>query len=738
MGSIQQWKRRRENVYLPERLKVQTKWYLWLLLLPALCLIWGSNSYLRPEMVERVERLVYDRHLAQLDAPRVTPEIVLVMAGEESLARMGRWPWPRSVHAELLDNLDLAHTVVLDILFPEPGRPDEDLALVYAAKRLKNLVLSMHMASPLADGKPNVIAPFPMLNRVPKSLGYTNMDTDTDGLVRYCRPYRSLNGHTIPSLPLAAAATIMGRPVPFHITANGDIIKSMDEVTIPVDADGNLWINHGQSDAKVYKYWQVLNGDISREYFKDKVVIVGVSASGIEDYFKIPSPTGGREITGAQLNCNIINSILSEKRPHRASPLVDGLLTAVMVLVGAALTLLNRPVRNMMALVTLSMAFFFIHQQLFLNRLVFTALSVPMSGLLASFSIFLFLKLKFIHHETVIERFSISSINGLLYAPGENINTYDDYLLSIWDSIQKDTGIRLLSPQTTWEKVGALDLLEPATCAVECHDYVFLAQDGKGPYRYLAMIPVPSTDSEKVPVYTLLGWKKPLSKSHIQAIVAVVLSTAWYFERLKQADDQKQLLLDTIHAISVAIDEKDPVTGGHSNRVSTLAVKIASQLNMDEKVRDDIYLGGLIHDIGKIGVPDSILSKNGKLTDAELEAIRRHPSVGKKIMASVKLPETTLKAMCEHHERYNGTGYPIGLKGEQINPAGRIIAVADVFDALVSDRPYRKALSREKALAYMKKNAGNEFDPDVIHALIEVIANDVVPTSDDVFLANAS
>lgn len=738
MASIKQWKIRRKMRVGSERMEVQSKWYLWLLILPALCLIWGSNSYLRPELVEKVERLIYDHHLVQLEAPQVSPEIVLVMAGEDSLARLGRWPWPRSVHAGLLENLDLAHTVALDILFPESGQPDEDLALVYAAKRVKNLVLAMHLVSPMTDGEPNVVLPFSMLNRVAKSIGYTNMDTDTDGLVRYCKLYRECNGRKIPSFPLAAAGAIRGQPIPFHITPKGDILNSMDKVNIPADGDGKIWINHGQANAKVYEYWQVLTGDVPRETFKDKVVLIGVSASGIEDYFKIPSRYGGREITGAQLNCNIINSILSGERPHRVPPLFDGLLTMVMVLTGAVLTRMHRPTKNMLALAVLILLCYFVHQHLFVSRNIFTALFLPMCGLLTSFSIFLFFKLKFIHHETAIKTFSISSINGLLHASGEAINTYDDYLLSIWDSVQKDTGIHLLSPQTTWEKVGALDLIEPDASGVDGQDNVILAEDGKGPYRFLAMIPVPSEHPDDAQAFTLLGWKKRLTQSHIQAIVAVVLSTSWYFERLKQANEQKQLLLDTIHAISMAIDAKDPVTGGHSNRVSNLAVKIAAYLNIDKKGCDDIYLGGLIHDIGKIGVPDSILSKKGKLTEVEFDTIRQHPSVGKKIMASVKLPEVTSQAMYQHHERYDGTGYPLGLKGEQINLAGRIIAVADVFDALISDRPYRKALSIEKAIAYMKENAGKAFDAEVIYALIAILANEGVPASDCAPLARAS
>ncbi len=702
-------------------MKVQTKWSFGWLLLPVLCLVWGSYSYHRPEIVEKIERLGYDHHLVRLDTPRVSPEIVLVMAGETSLANLGRWPWPRSVHAKLLDNLDQAHTVVLDILFPETSRPEEDRALVAAAERMKNLVLAMHIAPTAGEGNHQILMPFPMLNQVPRSLGFTNMETDTDGLVRYCRPYRPFEGRTIPSLPLAAAYAIQGEPPPFNTASQNGVLQNR-AANLPVDDDGKLWINHGNSESTVYEYWQVLNGDVPRKVFRDKIVLVGVSAPGIEDYFKIPTPFGGREISGTQLNCNIIKSLLTGKAPRRVPPLLDGALTILMVLAGAGITAIRRPKWNFIAMALLAGTFLFLHQHLFVSHYIYTALFLPLSGMLTSFSLLLFLKLKAIHHVTEIKTFSISSIIDLPSRLNEETNTFDGYLRSIWNEIQQSTGIHLLSPQTPWNEIIHELPLKAKPDNAPAHDKVILVEDRKGLHRHLAMIPVSSLHPSKEQAYTLLGWHRRVPDPHIQAVVAVVLSTAWYFERLRKTHQQKRLLLDTIHAISAAIDAKDPVTGGHSNRVSILAREIAEQLNLEQHVQDDIYLGALILDIGKIGVPDSILSKDGRLTDAEMDTIRRHPSVGKKIMASVKLPEPVVRAICEHHERYDGSGYPRGLKGEQINLAGRIIAVADVFDALISDRPYREAMPLEDALAYMQASADIEFDGAVVRALCSVMA----------------
>ena len=692
-----------------------------------MCLFLGSKSYHRPEFAEKLERLVYDSHIKRLEEPKVHPEIVLVMAGEESLARLGRWPWPRSRHAKLLEKLSLAKVVIFDILFPEPDEREDDLALVSSAQKIDKLVLAMHLTQPKGASSPKTIEPFSKFRDASDALGFANMETDYDGLVRYCKPYRIINGRLIPSLPLAAANTILSKTRSNgKKSTNGGESNPLDHHRL-VDANERFWINHGRSEAPVYEYYQVLNGEVPKDVFNDKIVLIGISASGLEDYFKIPTGLGSREISGTQLNCNIIKSLLTEKIPRRVHPLFDGALSMIMVLAGAGLTLINRPIWNFISLFGLVCAVFFLHQYVFVSHLTYTALSLPLSGLMAAFSMFLFIKLKFMHQETEIKTFSITSIIGLPVELEQNPKTYDEYIRFVWDKIEKSTGIQLISPRITWEELKIKSLLNADSHMTTYHEKVIMVEDKAGPVRYLSMIPVSPSSPANEYEYTLLGWQHPISDTYIQAIAAVVLSASWYFQHLKRAEEQKQLLLDTIHAISAAIDAKDPVTGGHSNRVSTIALELADYLNIDQKTKDDIHLGALIHDIGKIGVPDQILLKKGKLTEQEMDTIRMHPTVGKKIMASVKLPEITLQAMHEHHERFDGSGYPQGLKGDQINLAGRILAVADVFDALISKRPYRKAMPEEEALSYMKKKAGVEFDDAVVDALLAILQGPHVP-----------
>lgn len=178
------------------------------------------------------------------------------------------------------------------------------------------------------------------------------------------------------------------------------------------------------------------------------------------------------------------------------------------------------------------------------------------------------------------------------------------------------------------------------------------------------------------------------------------------------------LFLDFIEVLAATIDAKYPYTHGHSQRVSKYSVAIAEELGLDGDQIHDIRIGSLLHDIGIIGVPDIILTKPTSLTEKEFQQIKEHPRIGLTIINQVGMLGNVLPAIFQHHERLDGSGYPLGLEGEQISLMGRIVAVADVYDALNTDRPYRKAMDRESIFDYLQKNTGVLFDGYCVSALI--------------------
>ncbi|WP_417389945.1 HD-GYP domain-containing protein [Gimesia sp.] len=183
---------------------------------------------------------------------------------------------------------------------------------------------------------------------------------------------------------------------------------------------------------------------------------------------------------------------------------------------------------------------------------------------------------------------------------------------------------------------------------------------------------------------------------------------------------QEELMLSFVKSFISTLDAKDPYTRGHSERVALIAQNLAKQLGYSGEFLQDIYLSGLLHDIGKIGVDDGILRKEGRLTDEEFAQIQKHPMIGYKILTGIKKLKNLLPGIRNHHEQIDGRGYPDGLRGSDIPLMARIIAVADAYDAMGSDRPYRKGMPLERLENIFREGKGLQWDSDVIDAYFEI------------------
>jgi putative nucleotidyltransferase with HDIG domain len=188
----------------------------------------------------------------------------------------------------------------------------------------------------------------------------------------------------------------------------------------------------------------------------------------------------------------------------------------------------------------------------------------------------------------------------------------------------------------------------------------------------------------------------------------------------EQAQKIRASFFNAITALAYALEAKDVYTSGHSQRVTEISEAIAEHLGLPRETIEKIRLAGLVHDIGKIGVRESVLNKPGSLSDEEFKHVRLHSQTGERILKPIVDDKEILKAVRHHHERYDGAGYPDGLKGEQIPQLARIIAVADTFDAMTSERSYRKALTEEEACAEVERCRGTQFDPEAADAFLEV------------------
>jgi len=185
-------------------------------------------------------------------------------------------------------------------------------------------------------------------------------------------------------------------------------------------------------------------------------------------------------------------------------------------------------------------------------------------------------------------------------------------------------------------------------------------------------------------------------------------------------DQLRETLIATVNALASTIEMRDPYTAGHQRRVTLLACAIAEEMGLSDDQFDGLRMAGLIHDLGKINVPAEILSKPGRINDIEFSIIRFHPQICHDILKTIELPWPVAKIVLHHHERLNGSGYPQGLKGDEIMLEARILAVADVVEAMASHRPYRPALGIKRALEEITQNRGTLYDPEVIDACVKL------------------
>lgn len=221
-----------------------------------------------------------------------------------------------------------------------------------------------------------------------------------------------------------------------------------------------------------------------------------------------------------------------------------------------------------------------------------------------------------------------------------------------------------------------------------------------------------------------VGWK--LSQYELGTREASLLSTAAamlasHANNLALLEERENLLVSVVRSLVSAVDSRDPYTCGHSERVALYARRLAQEIGLDNDACEKMYLTGLLHDLGKIGISDSVLKKCGPLTEDEFAEIQRHPDLGWAILRELEQFDYVLPGVLHHHERYDGQGYPDNLRGDETPLEGRLLAVVDAFDAMTSDRPYRAGMPIEKALQILGDGAGTQWDASLVDAFLRIM-----------------
>ncbi len=250
------------------------------------------------------------------------------------------------------------------------------------------------------------------------------------------------------------------------------------------------------------------------------------------------------------------------------------------------------------------------------------------------------------------------------------------------------------------------------------------------PYRFLAVKMQHKND--------LYGWLGLVSfnlneifrQSELSLLVTMAEQIAVVIANTDLYNDLERFVINVVKSLVYVIEAKDEYTRGHSERVNHYSMLMAERLNMGENEKKDLHWASILHDIGKIGIPEAILNKPGRLDNKEFSIIKSHPVKGYEILQPIEQLRSSLEGILHHHERYDGNGYPHGLRGERIPFPGRIIAVADTFDAITSDRAYRRAKTPEEAMAIMKEVSGSQLDPELVILFQELMKEGLPPGSE--------
>jgi len=250
----------------------------------------------------------------------------------------------------------------------------------------------------------------------------------------------------------------------------------------------------------------------------------------------------------------------------------------------------------------------------------------------------------------------------------------------------------------------------------------FVAPEGSGLGSAVRqLVAVPLVDNE--PIGMLLGVNKhsgEFNSTDLKLLSSIANQAEVILANNRLYADLQDLLMGVLHALSETIDAKDPYTHGHSRRVAMLSRRLAERVGLPAGKVHEMYLAGLLHDIGKIGVPEQVLCKAGRLTAEEFEAIKKHPGLGAKILQGIRQLDGIVVGIVTHHERPDGGGYPRGLRGDEVPIEGRIVGLADVFDAMTSDRTYRRALDIDHVVAEIRRCCPMQFDRRLVDILLDM------------------
>ncbi len=678
----------------------------------AACVAW-----LDPLPIQRLDMTMFDHYFqGRIKTPPPGRKVVVVLASEPSMFAIREWPWPRGIHAELLQRLRLADVVAMDITMSDLSDPVEDGKYVAAVERFGHVVQAVYHV-PADGGGDQLVPPFPALAAKVAGTGITNLPDEPNGIYRDAYLYWEVSGKLVPSFPTAVWKAAGNRPLEV-VRHNGRPGVALPAGQARLNENLSFKIHHPQPEIPVYEYIDVYNGKYPEETFRNAIVFVGVNAIGATDHY----PIGLSRVLPATLyNAHTLLTLMHGWIPAQAPRwwvvAAAGLLAAAGAGIGWARSLR----RGWVLAAAAAFLWLGIAALAFYHGRTWLPPVLPLGALLAAFFTTSVIQLRAVSGEWRVSHLSIESLlalGGADMGSQEDIS-FPDYLASRWKLLEPWSGIQLLEPYADKDNPEVRFVLgemakgkaEEAGGANPATHIASLDEN-----RLLLRLPETRTGEER---FAVLGWRGRKSPETVKGVSALVVSAAMHFKAREEGKARRKLFLDVILLIMGAVDAKDPTTAGHSERVADLARGLARDIGLPPKEVDEVYFAGLLHDVGKIGIPDRILNFPQRLSTQDMEIMHQHPEIGAAIMGKIELPAAVRSGIAEHHERLDGTGYPHRMKSGELSLAGRIIKIADVYDALMSKRQYKESMPKELVYKAMTQGAGKEFDATLLGVFLQ-------------------
>ena len=669
--------------------------------------------------------------------PSGLPDVAVVAIDAQSLRRFEAWPWPRRLYADALANLDAAgaKVVAFDIDFSTPRDREGDERFARALAHSRRAVLAAYrQLVPAAGGAELEVTSLPCepLRREAAGIGSVLIPVDPDGIVRRAPVSSSLGGRPTPSLALAALALALGED--------------------PVAGDpGPIEIDYRRASPRfpVLPIGDVIDGRFDPRDVAGRIVLVGATAAEFQDVWSTPlGParpgvfiqalatrtlaarragaatlrTAGEGTQVAVAALVSLAAALAGLGSHRARLLGLGSLTAG-VGAGAALVLVRSGVRlDPVAPILVLGAHYVLGLEGLRTRFGHRLAERELS-----------LSTLFRVGEMSVGPPAASALEVALALLGDVIEARALALLRASPPGTGSAAISLDGRRMEWRRAAERDGAAPEPLGDEETARQVL-EDGRirifqgrvpGPAQRRGLAVYVPLHANQIPVGVLVVERddpRDLDPVQLRTIATVGTQIALSAENLRLLEDLRATFDASVAAIASAIEARDGYTEAHCRRLAAYSALMAGRLGLPEAEIEAIRLGALLHDVGKIGIRDDVLLKPGRFTDTERQEMQRHPAIGHGIIDRIEgFHPVTLACVLHHHEWWNGTGYPARLAGDAIPLGARIVAVVDVWDALSTDRPYKRALPADAVRRILEKGRGVQFEPGLVDLFYQVL-----------------